>query len=502
MHTVSAEVRLPHVFGDHMVLQCGREIPVWGWADPGERVSVVVNGKTSSAVAGKDSTWSVKVGPLEPGGPYSFVCTGKNRIEYSDVLAGEVWIASGQSNMEMRVRHVNDALNELANALHRDIRLFQPENNLSTVPLKDIDARWEICRPSTVNSFSAAAYFFARTLHDSLNVPVGIIHSSWGGTTIEAWMRSEIAATSPDYRKLFDRWSSTLAANRDSILAYYRIASMWEEDVHDAEYVGKRLGYYTKAPASDPPLGICPSMPAWNYNAMIAPLVPFAIRGAIWYQGESNAGRAYQYRTLFPELIADWRKIWGNDSLAFCYVQLANYMQRSTVPGNSSWAELREAQFMTLTVPNTAMAVAIDIGLADNVHPLNKQEVGRRLALGALKSAYGKSIVSSGPLYDSMAIADGKIHLRFSSIGGGLATSDSGPLKGFVIAGEDRKFVWAEAAVQGNEVVVWSASVKQPVAVRYAWADNPECNLINREGLPASPFRTDNWPGITAGKEF
>jgi sialate O-acetylesterase len=286
------------------------------------------------------------------------------------------------------------------------------------------------------------------------------------------------------------------------LLAYHRITREWEEDVHHVLYARKPiLPQYAQPPQSPVQVSFAPSEPGWTWNGMIAPLVPFAIRGVIWYQGESNAGRAYQYRTLFPALIGDWRRAWGQGDFPFLFVQLANYGKRREEPGESAWAELREAQSMTCSLSNTFMATAIDIGEGDDVHPRNKQEVGRRLALGALKMVYGKKPVDSGPRYSSLRVEGEKMLLRFTGTGSGLIAKGGKPLRGFAIAGADRKFVWAQAEIQGEEVVIWSKSVSRPVAARYAWADNPECTLYNREGLPALPFRTDDWPGITAGKQ-
>lgn len=498
----SADVRLPSVIGSNMVLQRDMAVPLWGWAGPGEKVTVVMGSTTLETKADRSGAWMVKLPPMSAGGPFELVVRGKNTIRLTNVMVGEVWVSSGQSNMEMRVCHVNDAPNEVANALNRNIRLFQVTNDVSPDPQRDCEARWEECRPSTVYQFSAATYFFGREIQRELNVPVGLIHSSWGGTSAETWMRLEKLRAYPELQSILDNWGPILQSKPPELQAYYRKTREWEEDVHFVEYAGKgRLPQYAEPPKLPVRVSFAPSVPSWAYNGMIAPLIPFAIRGAIWYQGESNSGRAFQYRTLFPALIQDWRNAWGEGDFPFVFVQLANFGRRAPEPGASPWAELREAQLMTLSLPKTGMAVAIDIGDSANVHPLNKQEVGRRLALAALGVAYGKDIEYSGPIYRSMTVRDGKVHLRFDHAAGGLATSDGSQPKGFSIAGADGAFRWASASIEGDEVVVMNPTVLEPVMVRYGWADNPACTLTNHEGLPASPFRTDTLPGVTAGKK-
>jgi len=318
-------------------------------------------------------------------------------------------------------------------------------------------------------------------------------------------MSMEAITSNPDFRYILYRWDEVLREKSPEIMDYYRRMGEWHEDLYHMTYAD-RYGDKPIIPPGHPPqapvrLSWVPQIPTWLHNAMIRPVIPFAIRGVIWYQGESNSGRAYQYRSLFPALINDWRRLWGQGNFPFVYVQIANFRKTSPEPAESAWAELREAQLMTLSLPNTAMAVAIDIGEADDIHPKNKQEVGRRLALGALNIAYHKDIVHSGPIYESMTVEEGRIRLRFTQTGSGLTARTGESLRGFDIAGEDKRFVRARAVIMGDEVVVCSDEVSNPVAVRYAWANNPDCNLYNREGLPASPFRTDDWPGITAGNK-
>jgi len=506
----AADVRMPSVFGSNMVLQRGMAVPVWGWADTGEEVTVAFNGQSATARADPQGRWKIKLKAMEAGGPFEMTVHGANTLKLTNVLVGEVWVCSGQSNMEMKVLHCNDASEEVAAAFHPHIRLFDIKNNLSPEPLDDCTAEWKICRPSTVGDFSATAYYFGREIMKELDVPVGLIHTSWGGSSVETWMSSGAVKESPEFNRLVNDWQPILKKQTGEIASYYRSMGDWIDDLYYALYVRKPFpptadisGIWEEVKAmkteSSLDLNMFPSMPSWVYNAMIAPIVPFAIKGAIWYQGETNAGRAYQYRELLPALIGDWRRVWNQGDFPFLYVQLANFMIPDPEPIESAWAELREAQFMTLTVTNTAMAVTIDIGEADDIHPRNKQEVGRRLALGALKIAYGKPVAHSGPLYDSMTVQDGEIRLRFSETGSDLASQGGGPVLGFAIAGEDRKFVWAEARIEGDEVLVYSSDVPEPVAVRYGWANNPVCTLYNREGLPASPFRTDDWQSVTFG---
>jgi len=495
---LAADITLPSIIGDNMVFQRDTGLKFWGWADPGEKVTVSFALQTRSVKTGRDGKWVVRFDPFKAGGPYEIVVKGKNTVTLSNILIGDVWLCSGQSNMEVRVAHCLDADNEVAGALHRNLRLFQITNDLSPEIRDDCEGRWEVCRPSTIPQFSAAGYYFGRKIMEETDIPIGLINASWGGTTVEAWMSPGAKEISGEFRNLTEYWKPVLEKKPPEILTFYRGMAQWEEDVHYVEYVGKPLlPIYGTLPESPVKLSIVPQMPMWVYNAMIAPVVPFPVKGIIWYQGESNAGRAYQYRSLFPALIEDWRRLWGDADMPFIFVQLANFGKRDIEPQESAWAELREAQLMTLSVPNTAMAVAIDIGDADNIHPRNKQEVGRRLALGALKIAYGRDVVHSGPLYESMTVRDGRTYLRFTNTGSGLAVRVGRSLRGFAVAGEDRKFVWADALIRDDEVVVWSDAVSQPAAVRYGWGDNPDCTLCNREGLPASPFRTDDWPGIT-----
>jgi len=496
---VFADVKLPAVISDNMVLQRGKKIPIWGWAEPGEKVSVKGSWqwfKTSTKT--KDNgKWMVKIQPPKAGGPYEIEIKGNNTITLKNILVGEVWVCSGQSNMQWSVRQAANPEQEIAAAGYPKIRLFTVKRKVADKPQPDCEGRWIMCSPETVPDFSAVGYFFGRELHQHLNVPIGLIHTSWGGTPAEAWTRRGVLESEPDCIPILQRFNEAMAKYPEAKKKYDESVIEWKEDVKKAKAEGKNPPRRPR-----PPFGPGnPHSPAGLYNAMIAPLIPYGIRGAIWYQGESNASRAYQYRKLFPAMITNWRQDWGQGKFPFLFVQLANFMAVDSEPVDSAWAELREAQLMTLALPKTGMAVIIDIGEAKDIHPKNKQDVGKRLALWALAKTYRKKMVYSGPIYKSMKTEGNQITLDFEHVGGGLVAGGGEPLKGFAVAGADRKFVWADAKVEGDTVVVSNDGISEPIAVRYGWANNPVCNLCNKEGLPASPFRTDDWPGITADKK-
>ena len=498
--TVAAgAVRLPDLFDDNMVLQRGRPIPVWGVAEPGEQVTVTLAGQQAVVQADAGGKWLVRLPAMAAGGPYELKAYGTNSGEtLTNVAVGEVWVCSGQSNMEWQVKNSVHAEEEIAAARYPQIRSFTVTKAVAVEPLPECDGRWEVCSPRTVGNFTAVGYFFARELHRALGVPVGIINTSWGGTPAESW--TSLAALQADAALQpivtgREQWLSNYAAG---VLAREQRVHEWMATAQAAQQAGKLLPLPPALEYPDDPRKNA-WLPSGLYNGMIAPLLPYGIAGAIWYQGESNAGRAYQYRTLFPTMIRDWRQAWGQGDFPFLFVQLANFMGTPAEPAESAWAELREAQLMTLSLPATGMATIIDIGDAQDIHPRNKQDVGSRLALAAQAIAYGRRLVYSGPIYRSMTVEGDQVRLRFAHTGGRLVAK-GGPLRGFAVAGEDRQFHWAEAKIEGGMVTVRSAQVARPVAVRYAWADNPACNLYNQAGLPASPFRTDDWPGVTAGK--
>ena len=492
----SAEVKLAGVFGDHMVLQRDVALPVWGWADPGEAVTVTLGGQTKTATADAGGKWSVRFDALQAGGPLQLQAKGtKNTVAVSDVLVGEVWLCSGQSNMEMSVGGVANKDAEIAAANHPQIRMYFIDHIPAKEPQARRNGRWAVCSPQTVGGFSAAAYFFGRELHKQLNVPVGLINSSWGGTPVQTWTSIKSHEAVPELKPMVAdlRRQEEFYASGKAKAQYEKQLADWEKAAAAAKASGKQFKDQKPQPPQDPALS--PWAPAALYNGMIAPLAPYAIRGAIWYQGESNAGSPI-YGIQLTALIANWRDDWKQGDFPFLFVQLPNFMGRQTQPSESvgGWPLEREQFLKTLdTVKNTGMAVTIDIGEANDIHPHNKQDVGKRLAQWALAKTYGKDVVASGPLYKSSRQEAGKIVVEFNYVDGGLAARDGGKLTGFAIAGADKKFVWADAQIVGDTVVVSSPAVPSPVAVRYAWANNPPCNLVNKAGLPASPFRTDDW---------
>jgi sialate O-acetylesterase len=483
-----------------MVLQRDVRVPIWGTAAPGEQVTVTLADQQVTASADSQGRWKVEIGPLSAGGPYEMTVVGENSLALHSVAVGEVWICSGQSNMEMALGNssrawggVLDAEQEIAAANYPMIRHFTVKKAVAGRPQQDTQGQWVAASPQTAGEFTAVGFFFARELYKSLGVPIGLIHTSWGGTPAEAWTSAAALTTEPELASIVKDWEQKLAEYPKTLDKYRTQLDEWYQASLKAETEGQIAPPPPKFP-SDPRSN--PWRASGLFNGMLAPLVPYAIRGAIWYQGESNADRAYQYRKLFPVMIQDWRRAWDQGDFPFLFVQLAGFIQ-DWAP-KTSWAELREAQLMTLSLPKTGMAVAADIGDPYDIHPKNKQEVGRRLALAAQAIAYGKDVVYSGPILESHSIEGSKIRLRFRHVAGGLVGRGGTPLKGFEIAGEDRKFFPADAKIDGETVVVRSENVPRPVAVRYAWADYPECSLYNRAGLPASPFRTDDWPGVTA----
>lgn len=495
-----ADVRLPAVFTDNAVLQRDIPVPVWGWADQGEQVTVKVGNQCKAATPDASGKWTVKLDPLPVGGPLTLTISGKNTITLKNVLVGEVWICSGQSNMQMSVSGVVRAKEEIAAANYPKIRLISVPQRGTAAPQDDFKGSWVECSPKTVGGFSAAGYFFGRELFKNLDVPVGLIHCSFGGSSCETWIKRSVLAAEPCFKPMLERYDQQLASYNEAAAKanYEKQVAAWKKAVAKAKAAGKEAPKPPRGP-SDPHTNN--QSPANLYNGMLYPVLPYGLRGAIWYQGETNAGRAYQYRTLFPTLIKSWRAEWQEGEFPFYFVQLANFMGTRPEPSDSAWAELREAQSLTLKLPATGQAVIIDIGEGNNIHPKNKQDVGKRLAVWALAKTYGKDVVYSGPIYKSHEIQGDKVVLSFDSLGGGLVAKGGDKLKGFAIAGSDKKFAWADARIEGDKIVVSSPKVTSPVAVRYAWADNPECNLYNQAGIPASPFRTDTWPGITVGKE-
>ena len=641
---LSAEVRLPRLVGDHMVLQRGIKIPIWGWADAGETVTITLADKRYATKAGADRKWTLALPEMIAGGPYILTVRGRtNTLVVQDILIGDVWVGSGQSNMEWHMHQLGEYVKQdTETATFPAIRLINVNDTIALVPQDDIRTKgWRVCSPQTVGDFSAVAFFFARNLYQQYNVPIGLIMADWGGTPIESWMSLAALKTFPEFvpkvralesnptgdkarltaafsQQLAD-WQATYTAgdkgfvNHQPVWAVPNLNTVnwpamslpthWEkpgllpdfdgvvwfrkelmvdeadagkpitlrlgriDDVDSTWFNGLKIGGSSPWNAlriynvpgnlikvgrnviairvldtgSDGGVrGIPEEMTAtigdktvslagqWAYqigidtrgspqapglifaqnslgslfNGMITPLIPYGIKGVIWYQGENNVDKAHQYRQTFPALIQDWRQRWGY-AFPFLFVQLTAFMPDKDEPADYAWAELREAQALTLSVPKTGMAVTTDIGDPTNIHPVNKQDVGKRLALEARRVAYNDlDVVSVGPAYKSMTVSGKQVRLQFNQLGGGLLVEDRyGYVKGFAVAGADRRFRWAKAYQEGNELVLASDEVAAPVAVRYNWGNSPDGNLFNREGLPAVPFRTDDWPGLTFGKK-
>jgi sialate O-acetylesterase len=479
-----AEVKLPAIFGDNMVLQQGIKVPVWGWAKPGDTVKVSIAEQKAQATAGKDGRWRLTLEPLKPGPVLEMtVASGGKSVTLRNILVGEVWLGSGQSNMGMAVSGSINHDAEIAAANYPEIRLFTVVMNPTETPQADCQGSWVVCTPKTVADFSATAYFFGRDLYKDLRVPVGLIHTSYGATSIGAWMSLESLQSDPAFKPVIAGWERAKEDHRKLVAEYETTLATWKAQAAKTK-AGQPLPPEPKKPVYLPQY-----LPLGPYNGTIAPLIPFGLRGVIWYQGESNAGEGVVYRKLLATMIQSWRKDWGLGDFPFLIVQIANYGERKPEPVESGWALVRQAQLETLSLPKTGLAVTIDIGSAASLHPLDKPEVGRRLALIAEATVYGKKgVVYSGPLCEAMKVEGSTVRLKFSHAEGGLAVKDVPALKGFALAGADGKFFWAEAKIEGDTVALRSGKVPAPLRVRYAWADNPECNLYNKAGLPASPF--------------
>lgn len=492
---VFGEARLPHIFGSHMVLQRDREIPVWGWANAGEKVHVALGENRATTTAGDDGRWDVRLKPMEAGGPHTLTVKAGNEIALDDVLIGEVWICSGQSNMEMGINSIENAEREVAEADYPKIRLFQLPWKTAAEPQEDIDVDWRVCTPENIGTggwfnagFSAVAYFFGREIHRKVDVPVGLIDSSWGGTRIEPWTPPVGFAAVPALQDIVAKIEQATPKFQrevaEAVVSYEKWLPTARETL-DADRPVPAPPPWPKHQLNDS------AQPTGIYNAMIHPLVPFGIRGALWYQGESNHADGLLYFEKMKALITGWREVWGQGAFPFYFVQIAPF---GKIYQNDQLPRLWEAQMKAMSIPNTGMVVTNDIGDLEDIHPKNKQDVGKRLALWALARTYGQAdLVCSGPIYKSMKIENDWIVITFDHIGGGLASRDGASLTWFTIAGKDRKFVKAEAEIDANEVMVWSDEVPEPVAVRFAWDMTAEPNLMNKEGLPASSFRTDNW---------
>jgi sialate O-acetylesterase len=498
--TASADVTLAPIFTDHAVLQRNKPVPVWGNAVPGEKVTVTFRDQTVQATADSDGRWMARLAPLKPGAPASLVVSGKNTIKLDDIVVGEVWVCSGQSNMEFRVwgppgdtYRVNDADAEVAAANHPLIRHFKVEQAVSAEPAHNVRGAWVTCSPATVGQFTAVGYFFARDMAQKLGVPIGLINSTWGGTPVESWMSDAAIKSDPAFAVVDQRWTDALVGWQDKVATYNAAVAAQEKDEAAAKASGpERLAQYLKDRPwlPPPPSPTSPEAPGSLFNGMINPLLPYGIRGVLWYQGESNGSRPKEYHALFAAMITGWRTAWGEGDFPFLWVQLANW--KTGDPTGLEWAGLREAQAKTLSLPNTGMAVAIDVGEPANIHPRNKQEVGRRLALIAGHKVYSLPGAWCGPLYESTERVGPAMRVRLDPAGDRLVGHGK-ELTGFTVAGADRHFVPATARIEGSYVVMSAPGVPEPVAVRYAWTDAPEASLFNDAGLPAAPFRSDDW---------
>jgi sialate O-acetylesterase len=485
-----AKVELAPLFCDHAVLQRDRPVPVWGVAEPDEKVTVSFHGASVETVAGADRRWSVMLGPLAVSGDGAdLVVAGKNTLTVHDIVVGDVWLCSGQSNMGRMVGQSINSDHEAASAKFPLIRVLSVENTLADLPATTVvTSGWKVTPPETVAHFTAVGYFFARDLYRKLGIPIGIVHSSFGGTRIEAWMSPTalagdpaFAGIVPDLKKRNIMHYTERKARFDAALA------AWETDEAKAKAAGDAADRIFRKEHARPSAPMTPQQgPSVLFNGMINPLAPYAFRGIVWYQGESNVWRASEYHRLFTALITSSRALFGKNDLPFYWVQLANFET------NTNWAWLREAQTQTLALPHTGQAITIDIGEPGDIHPRNKQEVGRRLALIARAHDYGETIEFSGPVFQSAQREADTLRVRFTHAEGGLVVRGDG-VKSLEIAGEDRVFHPATARVGGRELVGSSPEVKEPVAVRYAWRSAPVANLYNAAELPAGPFRTDSW---------
>ncbi|HEX4592373.1 MAG TPA: sialate O-acetylesterase [Gemmataceae bacterium] len=496
---VRADVVPNSMFTDHAVLQRDKPIAVWGTADPGESIRVGLSTEPGTAArteASNDGKWMVNLPSVPAGGPFTLTIQGKNRVQFKDVLVGEVWICSGQSNMEWVLRNSYEPAKDIETATNPKIRLFTVAKATSMGPMDKVHGEWKECSPETVPGFSAVGYYFGRDLQKALDVPVGLIHTSWGGTPAQAWTSKEGLDAVPELRHYQEELAKRIEKYdpQKEKEKYEAALEKYKEAAAKAKEEDKRPPQAPRRPQSPEK---SPNSASVLFNAMIAPIVPYGIRGAIWYQGESNAAQAYEYRTLFPTMIEDWRAHWKQGDFPFLCVQLAPYRKIEQKPTESDWAELREAQLMaTKKLSKVGMAVITDVGEENDIHPKKKEPVGARLALLALKIAYGKDIVAMGPVFKKMTVEGNRAVLSFDNVGAGLECHGQ-KLTGVTVAGPDRKFHNAEAEIRGDTVVVSSPDVERPVAVRFGWANYPVVNLWNKNGLPATPFRTDNWPGVT-----
>lgn len=497
--TVYSEVRLPDILGSSMVFQQNQKVPIWGTAEIGETVVVTFQKQKLTVAADAKGNWRVDLKPLKADfTPQTLTIEGKNKIELKDILVGEVWLVAGQSNMQRLLRETANGEEVQSKANHPNIRLFNVSREVAFKKKQGKLGDWLACTPKSVAEFSAAGYYFGVELERELKVPIGLINSSYGGSQAEAWTPVEYLTANPDLKATVERTKIWDEERPRVKVEYAEAIKKWRDDSEKQKAAGVRPSPSPSVPDALRDYRIASSI----YDGMIAPLMPFAIRGAAWYQGESNEARAEQYNILLPVMIRAWRERWGQGNFSFGIIQLPNYRAVKPEPEESAWSFIREAERRTaLNTPNTGLIVTIEIGESNDIHPKNKLDVGKRMAVWALKDVYGRRIIDA-PTLKKVEIKDNRIILTFDNVGTGLKIKDGEKLDEFAIAGADKKFVWADAKIVGkNKIEVSSPNVAAPLAVRYAFNSNPKNpNLTNDSGLPASPFRTDDWDDPTKGK--
>lgn len=500
-----AELRMPSFFSNDMVLQRDQPLPLWGWADAGETVTVTLGSQSASTKADNAGNWRIVLKPLPMSTEgISLKIKAADSLEFSNILLGDIWLCSGQSNMDWGLGSC-DVPDDIAAADFPAIRHFRTEYNFANAPEQDAKGRWVVCNPQNAPGFSAVGFYFARKISSETGVPIGLVTNAVGGTNIELWMQQETLLNTPSLDSYASQMRESLANYQKQLSDALPLIDAWSDSARAAQNSGKQIPLPPKWPEFPFSERVMRPRCVTLHNGHIAPFIPMAMRGVLWYQGESNADDTL-YLEKKQAMIADWRKWFTNEKLPFYFVQLASWQAPDENPEGGGWGRIRDIQRKCLEIPYTGMASAIDIGDAADIHPKNKADVGERLALWALANEYGKpDTITSGPLFDAITITNDRLHLKFKSIGGGLiigSKSGRGPatevpngtLKRFAIAGEDRKWAWAEAVISGDTVILRSPEVPNPVAARYAYSMNPEgSNLYNRAGLPASPFRTDNW---------
>lgn len=498
-----AELKLPAIIGDNMVLQQQNANPLWGWDNPGTEVTVAFAGQTKTAKAGKDGRWTITLDPVPANAkPTSITFKGSSTIEAKNILVGEVWLCSGQSNMQWSVSQAWDADLEIATAKYPQIRLITVPQVGTQEPQYDFKGAWQECSPATVGDFSAVGFFYGRVLHQMLDVPVGLIDNSWGGSAAEAWVRRDLLEKDARFKTLIEGWVAREKdlTNPEAKVKHEKAMADWKTKATEAKAAG--IPFAARPPQGPDQILGGQHRPGNLYNGVLLPVIGYGIKGNIWYQGESNSARAWEYAQLFPFMIQHWRSEWKQGDFPFYWVQLADFKPETATPGESDWAELRESQTKTQNAaPNSGQAVIIDLGEANDIHPKNKRDVAERLARLALAKDYGFKLPYRSPEFKQLTVEGNKAIVTLDTFGGTLRTVDVNEVKGLAICGEDRQWVWATTTITApNQLTVHSPSIAKPIAVRYAWADNPVCNLFTTDGLPVTPFRSDDFPMITAPK--